>query len=430
MKEKAAKECASFFKRNPLYDPMFIEMKKKYEKYGKLTGKVRLKKVTEEEAQALSGILGKHVPLGDFQFSIVELQKALHETKYRGVEAEALLQAYYGGKLLSNRQRREAAKESKELFWESLLQELENQLGRDAKGLCWLYAAWEQRMYGYQRIMKSAGEIKETLVAVCRALEYLSSGNDRIRLAILGAEITKNPHYFDRTNAAGRLLIDALRFLYKVEEPKGQEEILSLYYLAGILPDDISSFTTCYGIHFYEESGEHEAYRYFIEKGEKYVVTLSNFGRLVSADSARKKVFIIENQMVFSQICEEMHGREYALLCTSGQPKTASLLLIDLLVQSGCTLYYCGDMDPEGVEIADRIVARNPGQILPWRMTETEYYSSMAEEKLSEARLKKLEKIQNVQLQRLAQVIKKEKRAGYQEHIIDRMVCDILDSEK
>ena len=152
---------------------------------------------------------------------------------------------------------------------------------------------------------------------------------------------------------------------------------------------------------------------------------LSNLNRLTRADSSRKKVFIIENQMVFSQVCKEMGGEEYSVVCTSGQLRTASLYLIDLLLKSGCKLYYCGDVDPEGIEIADRVIARGPGQIFPWRMTAEDYYCSRSNEILTEKRLKRLDKITNGQLRELTQLLKIEKRAGYQENLIDLMVEDI-----
>ena len=154
-------------------------------------------------------------------------------------------------------------------------------------------------------------------------------------------------------------------------------------------------------------------------------MTLSNLSRLTRAESSRKKVFVIENQMVFSQVCEEMRGEEYSVMCTSGQLKTASLFLIDMLVKSGCELYYCGDIDPEGIEIADRVIARNPERIFLWRMTVEDYYRSISNEKLTEKRLKKLDKVVNIQLRELTEVLEKEKRAGYQEHLIDLMVQDI-----
>lgn len=435
LEEKMLEECASYFRKNEAYARMFLELKKKYRKYGKLSGKICLENLSEAECRALGAVFGKSLLPGDFVFSISELQTALNETRYSGIEVEKLTEKYFKEKIQSNSQKKEAKNQSNRLFWERLLRETSDRFGDSARGTLWLRAVWEQKKYGYQLIVRERGKsehiAKEMLLAVSRALEYLADENGRgkararVRLAVLGAEITKNPHYFDRQNPAGRLLLDALCFLFKTEEPRGQEDVLALYYRSGICPDDISSYTTCYGIHFYEDDREHESYRYFIEKGEKYVLTLSNLNRLTRAESSGKKVFVMENQMVFSQICEELKGEEYSLVCTSGQLKTASLFLIDMLLQSECELYYCGDIDPEGIEIADRVIARNPGQIFLWRMTVEDYYRSISEEKLGDRRLGKLDKIENIQLRELGEALRKEKRAGYQEHLIDQMVQDI-----
>lgn len=114
--------------------------------------------------------------------------------------------------------------------------------------------------------------------------------------------------------------------------------------------------------------------------------------------------------MVFSQVCDEIGGEEYSVVCTSGQLRTASLFLIDLLLKSGCKLYYCGDIDPEGIEIADRVLVRGSGQIFPWRMMTEDYYRSISDEILTKRRLKRLDKITNVQLRELAEILKVEKK--------------------
>lgn len=433
MEENIFEECALYFRKNKAYTRMFTEMKKKYIKYGKLSGKIFLNNLSEAECIALGKVFGRSLLPGDFGFFVSELQAALNETRYCGVEVEELVERYFKEKIVSNSQKREEKKVFNNRFWEVVLDEAESRFGEDAGGTRWLREVREQRKYGYHLIIrereKSSDGIKEVLLEVCGALTYLSqedrNGAGYVRLAVLGAEVTKNPHCFDRQNAAGRLLISALSYLYREEEPVVQEDILALYYKAGIAPDDISSYTTCYGIHFYEGDREHEAYRHFVEKGEKYVLTLSNLSKLTGAYSKRKKVFIIENQMVFSQVCDEMVGEEYSVVCTSGQLKTASLFLIDLLLKSECKLYYCGDIDPEGIEIADRVLARGSGQILPWRMTTQDYYRSISNEMLTDKRLNRLNKIANAQLRELAELLKVEKKAGYQEHLIDLMVEDI-----
>lgn len=51
-------------------------------------------------------------------------------------------------------------------------------------------------------------------------------------------------------------------------------------------------------------------------------------------------------------------GKNVSLLCTSGQPRYAALKLISLIVQSGIPIYYSGDLDPDGIGIADRLWQR------------------------------------------------------------------------
>lgn len=58
-------------------------------------------------------------------------------------------------------------------------------------------------------------------------------------------------------------------------------------------------------------------------------------------------------------------------------------------------------------------------------MTAEDYYCSRSNEILTEKRLKRLDKITNGQLRELTQLLKIEKRAGYQENLIDLMVEDI-----
>ncbi len=58
-------------------------------------------------------------------------------------------------------------------------------------------------------------------------------------------------------------------------------------------------------------------------------------------------------------------------------------------------------------------------------MTREDYYRSISKDILAEKRLKRLDKIGNVQLRELAKLLKAEKKAGYQEQLIDLMVEDI-----
>lgn len=250
---------------------------------------------------------------------------------------------------------------------------------------------------------------------------------EQVRLALLGAEVTLNPHAFDRQMPAGKLLLQALGYIYQSTNVKSAEEILMLYYQAGIKPDDISSFTTAYGIRLFTKEGEHMAYYAFIQNDEPYVITLSNLNRILRVQCERPIVFLIENQMVFSHICEEMKNQNLALLCTSGQMKTASLIMIDLLCAAGCQLYYNGDIDPEGLSIADKVLRRNKQCVL-WRLSVADYEQCISQEKVSEERLKKLDSVQDSRLLEVSAVLSEKKLAGYQKRLLERLLTDIRNS--
>ena len=171
--------------------------------------------------------------------------------------------------------------------------------------------------------------------------------------------------------------------------------------------------------------GIHPAYEGFIIQQESYHVSLSNLYHVVGANSKNKRVFIVENQMVFSQLCEELAEYPVSLMCTAGQMRVASLVVIALLCQGDNKLYYAGDMDPEGIEIANKIISRHPNHIVPWRYTIADYWLSQSNEIMNQARLSKLDKIQVESLQEVVELIKHEKKAGYQEALIKSMIEDV-----
>ena len=62
------RECADYFRRKREYDRCFLEMRKKWESYGKASGRIVLADATEEEKRALGGILGESFYDGEIRF--------------------------------------------------------------------------------------------------------------------------------------------------------------------------------------------------------------------------------------------------------------------------------------------------------------------------------------------------------------------------
>ncbi|MDD6490595.1 MAG: TIGR02679 domain-containing protein [Clostridia bacterium] len=423
--------CVNYFKSKNGYNRAFEQMKKKWRHYGRSAGYIILDNPSDSEKELLGGFLGKDFNNTEkIKFSMSDFEKALSETKYKNITLYDLLETYFGEKLITNKEYKTEKINEKSDFFSAIIKRISSEYGDECSSVRWLENIRKNKNYGYKLIIseyeKSKAETENIIYNVCSAFEYLNHISENgIRLAILAAEITRNPHYFDRNLVAGKLLIQLLSFLQNKSGNMSAEEILQLYYSYGIKPDDISSFTTAYGIRLYTENGIHQAYSEFIKNKESYVITLSNLGKITGADCESKKVYVFENQTVFSHICEELKDMKISALCTSGQMKTASLLLIDMLCRSDCEIYYSGDTDPEGILIANKIICRNPQKIRPWRMTVQDYYDSISDKPVTDERLIQFDGVTDTRLFDVCTAVKKEKLAGYQEQLIDKMIEDI-----
>src|SRR5699024_1251700 len=112
-------------------------------------------------------------------------------------------------------------------------------------------------------------------------------------------------------------------------------------------------------------------------------------------------------------------------LSTNGQFTLATLRLLDLLAENGCTLYYASDFDPEGLGMAERLLIRYPKSVRLWRMDDASYEQSEPTYPLSEDRLEKLSKITEEELVSVAEKMHRIGKAGYQEALVKQMYLDI-----
>lgn len=424
-------ECIKYFKGNDAYKRLFDAMRRQWKKYGRIAGWIILEQVNDREKRALQAILGIYFAGNEVKFKMSDFQKALRETKYATVEMADLIAGYFDEILLTNQAGREQVQKAKQDFFSSAIESLKMEGAYTEIVSVWLECLLTEKSAGYMLFMmeyeKSAIAAKRMLIYVAQAVNYLAAGGvgSKVRLAVIAAFITGNPHYFDRSQSAGRLLLYALSYTSGMTYPKDAESVLEVYFTAGIRSDDISSFTTAYGISLYTAKGIHPAYEGFIRESEAYMVNLAGLEHITHASISGEMVFIVENQMVFSALCESIKGRKIAMVCTSGQMKTASLILIDLLCAAGCRLYYSGDIDPEGILIADRIVKRHPRQVNPWHFTIADYEACCSEEMVSAERLKKLQNVEHEGLKKLSAEVLLRKKAGYQEILLEKLRDDI-----
>ena len=138
---------------------------------------------------------------------------------------------------------------------------------------------------------------------------------------------------------------------YATEEdyPANAHQWRELLLSNGIVPDNISSIVHIYGLRLQVDGDWHPAYDTFCRRQEPCAVTMENLQELTAVQPTGDKVYIVENEMVFSYLLKHLEQRNVTLLCTSGQLRSAAVKLIPFLLNSGADIYYSGDIDPEKI---------------------------------------------------------------------------------
>ena len=128
----------------------------------------------------------------------------------------------------------------------------------------------------------------------------------------------------------------------------------------------------------------------------------------------------MENPAVFMEVAEKCKIKDFPMVCTYGQVKLAGIILLDLLVNAGFKIYYSGDIDPEGMQIADKLKKRYGEKLEFFGFDVETYFNNMSDVEISSERLNKLKAIEN--LLDLCVNVEKNKKAAYEEANIDRIV--------
>lgn len=427
-----SRECAEYFKNLKESIRCFQELGKKWRSYGRVAGRITLKGASPEECRLIGGIVGKVFYDGNICFSFQEFEQGLQKTRFAPVEMKAVLEEYFGEALFTNQgQRAEAQQEKKEFFRElgEFFQERENQ---ESAAYMWIRDMEAHKKFGYHLLIREygrdrrqarslAGNVGKALVR----LEKSKTEGTESPLAVFAADISGNPHYFDRGTTAGQLLIHGICYLEKASFPGNAHQWRGLLLGVGIVPDNLSSMVHAFGLRLKTTAGWHPAYEAFCARKEPCVITMENLRGVTGVQPAGSRVYIVENEMVFSYLLEKGKEKEFTLLCTSGQLRAVALDLIPLILDSGAEIWYSGDMDPDGLGIADRLWQKFGDRIRIWRMSSADYVNSLSAEGIGETGMARLESIRNPLLQETAACIQEKQVAAYQENLLEDLLADL-----
>ena len=426
MDEILLEECVQYFKDNPGFKRVFKKIQEKYRSLGSLGGTINLVNLSDCEKDALTGFFRKNYYGKSASIKVENFIRALDHTKFSGVDFKIVVEKYFNQKLYSKKEEKLEYQRKRQVFYKDIIDEIQGIRGKQ-----WLLNVLENNGEGSrfinQKYHEDKNNLKNNLKAVCKALDIISFQKDNlIRMAVLASNVTKDPHFFDNDRDGGKLLVFAIVFFKDISYPKNAEDLSELMYSAGIIKDEVSNYTLCSGMLGYLKNNEiHQGWQGFYNSGEPIQVSLFNVSRVSRIVSPGKKVYVFENPTVFTEILNRTIEFKPSLICTFGNFKLASLVLMDKLVESGAYIYYSGDMDPEGIIMADKLNLRYGKKLILWRYDIEDYKNIISDVELTEIRIKKLHMVKSEKLKKMCETILKYKRAAYQELLIDKYEEDI-----
>ena len=414
------KESLDLINSNKIYKKIFLEVYSKYKKYGKITGSFTLKATTTEERQILFNFDSKALTEGKAKIKCSTVRD-LFNRKLKEYSFEELLVKVVGKELKTNKEVKDEEKEQEEKFYDDILKDSDDGVGKQ-----WFIEILDKKKYGYNIIVRkykseirNLKELKRKIILIINSLNKLPYLNNEYgNIAVFSAVNTKDSHFFDSDKFTGRLFIKAISFILNKDDPKDINEINELYYEVGILKDEISNHTTIYGLNaFNMDSSEVKAVNSFNLWKEPLQISISNLLKIDYFEAINNTVFIFENPAVFHKILK-VNGDNISLICTSGQLNLSSYIVLNK-IRNLKNIYYAGDFDPEGLMIAYKIKKRYKDKVKFLNYTKESYINTMSNNIIEEKSMSQLNKINCSELDEVINELRINKRAAYQELLID-----------
>lgn len=394
--------------------------KKQYEKYGTCKGSIDLV-LDDSNRECISGLMGKdYYGVDCVHITFRQLQKAILNTKCENCDFNEVLKMYFNEDVFTNEYRQE----QEQLRVQNIFKHFFKQEGKSQQ---WIYNTYTNRDSVYIRIVQASKENEQkcinTVCVVMKALNHLPMWeNKKENISIFASYHTKNPHAFDKNTFAYYLMMHGIVYFLKVDFPKTNLEQNEILYRAGLYQDGISNYCSVARLQAFNENNQpHLGWAGFYDSYEALNVNMDNLLH-IHFITCCDRAYIVENPSVFQALLKKIKKekiKKIGLVCTNGQLNYSAYLLLDILVNSNIEIYYSGDMDPEGLLIADKIKQRYPS-IKLWCYDVSQYEISKSKEQATDQRMHMLDALKDETLIRIGKCISENKnRVGYQENMIE-----------
>lgn len=249
------------------------------------------------------------------------------------------------------------------------------------------------------------------------------------RLPVFSYKVTGNAHTFDIEKPAGRLLMQVLSsqletdvtMLVNFSEVETKNYILNEFFL---LRDDINNYVTIRGLVGFKDNEISQMWRHACLENCSWNVPLKEILRMDEIKPMNNQaVLIVENSGVYSILID--YFPEIPMVCSSGQFSYAVWQLLRKFEAIQQSFLYVGDLDPEGLLMAQKLLNTFPKIASTFGMTLTNYHEAKEVVVLGDSRLKKLNGVTNPILCSIAEEISKTSEVAYQEGFLEVLIEQI-----
>ncbi|WP_371679774.1 TIGR02679 family protein [Streptomyces sp. NBC_01276] len=255
-----------------------------------------------------------------------------------------------------------------------------------------------------------------------RVLEYLYSrpnGSPPVMLPALADATTGDTKALNPGRGSlPTLVLRALAMARGIPLESGAEARRELWDTFDVIVDDLASRVLVLNLPATGEGLGHwltDAARY----GAPFHITLHQLITLPITVNL-PTVYVCENPAVLRRAAGELGTSSPPLICTEGRPSTAFHRLARLITDAGGTLLYHGDFDWPGIEMTNQLRTRYQAQ--PWRMNAADYLNGV---RADSDHVQLSGKPQGTPWEpELAEVMKRENRAVYEEAVTDTLLAD------
>ena len=421
-------EAVEYFKKKPVYEKLFNEFKKKYESHGKIGGIAVLTGLSKGDKEDISGFLMKDFTSEEeVRVSAKLFEKALLKSRFSGLTILDIITHYFGIKLRTNKEKSEEDVGKRAEYLAELMGYTDKAYIKEwlTEVFCTGASSAVVIARSYNADKNELKIILQKLIKAIPMLPYFQGGKKKELLAVFAAQTAGNPHFFDDNTLAGNLLTAFLRdyFRFGYEDDLSEAENRSnVLFKAGLIKDTLSNDVIAYGIRGRCVDGSlHQGMEGFLHQKEPVKLSLLTLANLEETftNSVDRRVYIVENPAVFSILISRFPEKSF--ICSYGQIRRAVFMLLDLF-DKNTVFSYAGDFDPEGLLIAERLKKRYGERLTFWKYEPEMYIKYVSEEKLTNQRIKKLDGVRDAALLKIAELMREEGRAAYQESMLEEYV--------